>query len=567
MLKGRHTCEECGSSDSLGYYDDHYTCYGNCDKTWHYIDGGTNYEKAKSLDFEEIISTIKAIETLPFRGSRIRNIYKTTYEFYGVRSEIDENGEPASRYYPWEADDKVVMYKQKTLEKKFYLKGDTQMMNKPTCKLWGQNKFTAGGKTLVITEGEDDACAIQQAYFEKYKTYRFAVVSLFNSKKLDVIVNNIDFINSFEKVILWADNDENGCGEDTMNKVAKAISPGKAHIVDCKEYKDANDAYRDKGFEYIIGRVWNASPFSPAGFVQGEEIWNRYVERKNIKSSPYPDCFTGINGKLKGRRKGEIVLFVAGTGTGKSTITREVMLDIIKDPDERLGIISLEEDVGETAEKMMGMLLELDLLDEDAEIPIEKVREAYEILFADGNVIILDHQGSVGDSSLIDKMRAMCAMGIYNIILDHITIAVSEGTDGLTGNEAVDKMMSDLLKIVKGWPAWLGIVSHLRKVGSGGQSFEEGKMPTMDDIKGSGSIKQISFDIIASSRNLSAETEKERNTTYIRVLKARRTGRTGDAGQVRYSHDTMRLKEVPYAATDVVDDMFETIDETKGIGL
>ena len=135
----------------------------------------------------------------------------------------------------------------------------------------------------------------------------------------------------------------------------------------------------------------------------------------------------------------------------------------------------------------------------------------------------------------------MAAMGCKYIILDHITIAVSEGADGLTGNEAVDKTMSDLLKICKQYNVWLGVISHLRKTGVGGKSFEEGHLASLDDIKGSGSIKQISFDIVAFARNLIAEEEAERNTIKLRVLKSRYTGLTGDAGAATYNNRTGRL--------------------------
>ena len=121
-----------------------------------------------------------------------------------------------------------------------------------------------------------------------------------------------------------------------------------------------------------------------------------------------------------------------------------------------------------------------------------------------------------------------------------ITIAVSEGSEGLSGNEAVDKMMSDLLKVVKRHNVWLGLISHLRKA-QGGKSFEDGNMASIDDIKGSGSIKQISFDIIAFARDLTAEDEEIRNTTTFRVLKSRFTGRTGNAGSATYNPRTTRL--------------------------
>ena len=113
--------------------------------------------------------------------------------------------------------------------------------------------------------------------------------------------------------------------------------------------------------------------------------------------------------------------------------------------------------------------------------------------------------------------------------------------EGLAGNEAVDKVMSDLLKLVKKHNIWLGLISHLRK--SGGKAFEEGNMASIDDVKGSGSIKQISFDIIAFSRNLIAEVEEERNKIKFTVLKSRFTGLTGPAGKAKYDRNTGRLIE------------------------
>jgi twinkle protein len=170
----------------------------------------------------------------------------------------------------------------------------------------------------------------------------------------------------------------------------------------------------------------------------------------------------------------------------------------------------------------------------------EELRRGYETVFKDERLVLLDHQGSVSDDSLLDKIEYMALMGCKYLVLDHITIAVSEGSEGLSGNEAVDKVMSDLLKIVKKHNVWLGLISHLRKA-QGGKSFEEGQLASIDDIKGSGSIKQISFDIIAFARNLVAQNDLERNTITLRVLKSRFTGKTGDAGTAIYNPETTRL--------------------------
>lgn len=560
LLRGRHPCEECGSSDSLGYYDDHKTCYGACNKTWFYDNGEKGkLREEEPIDFEEVINTINAVQELPIRGVKERDLPMDVMELYGVHTEINADGSLGSRYYPWYQGGEITTYKQKTPEKKFFLHGDTRILNRQKTELFGQHLFKGGQKTLIITEGEDDCLAMQRAYLKKYKR-PFPVVSVFNSNDVQTVVKNIEWVNSFEKVILWGDNDKNDAGKKLMDQVAKVIGPAKAHLVYEHKHKDANEALIKEGFEYLISAVWNAQPFQPAGFVRGEELWTKFQERKEVECLEYPKCLSGINKKLKGMRKGEIVLFVSGTGSGKTTVTKEIMLQIIADESQTLGIMSLEEDVGETVQKLIEMYIGKDV-DSDNPPTESEQRAAFDYLFGHGRVIVLDHQGSVSDDSLIDKMRAMCAMGINNIILDHITIAVSEGNDNLSGNEAIDKMMSDLLKLVKGWPVWLGVISHLRKVGAGGKSFEEGHMPSMDDIKGSGSIKQICFDIIAFSRDMTHESERERNTISIMVLKARRTGKTGPAGRAYYDWKTKRLNKIAGDSTESAEDLFTDVSD------
>jgi twinkle protein len=108
--------------------------------------------------------------------------------------------------------------------------------------------------------------------------------------------------------------------------------------------------------------------------------------------------------------------------------------------------------------------------------------------------------------------------------------------------------MNDLLRISKQHNVWIGLISHLRKILTAGKSFEEGIMPTVDDIRGSGSIKQISHDIVAFARNIASDEEQNRNIISLKVLKSRYTGNTGPAGAVKYIPDTGRLEAINEAS-------------------
>ena len=419
----------------------------------------------------------------------------------------------------------------RVLPKEFYVHGSING------ELFGQSN-SVGTKTLVITEGEIDALSVGEAFQRKFNRI-YPVCALPSASGTAAVLRNRDWVNRFEKVILMLDNDD--AGRTATDQIAKMIKAGKVYIANLPE-KDANDTLMKHGFQTIIQAVYDAQEWSPAGIVMGETVWEQFQARQSVESVPYPECLGGLNDKLKGIRQGEITLFTSGTGSGKSTVIKEIVLDLLKKTDDRIGLISLEESIGDTAEKFISMSLNRSLSDPPPATEQEQ-REGFEKVFGDERLVLLDHQGSVGDSSLIDKIEYMALMGCKYLVLDHITIAVSEGSEGLSGNEAVDKVMSDLLKIVKRHNVWLGLISHLRKASSGGQSFEEGKLASIDDIKGSGSIKQISFDIIAFARNSVSDNESERNTIRFRVLKSRFTGLTGDAGAASYSNKTTRLKQ------------------------
>lgn len=188
---------------------------------------------------------------------------------------------------------------------------------------------------------------------------------------------------------------------------------------------------------------------------------------------------------------------------------------------------------------MSAMSLSRNLANE--EISKEDLDIGFDSVFSTDRVVVLDHQGSIKDASIVDQMEYMALMGCKYLFIDHITILVSEGASELKGNEAIDKIMNDLLRITKKHRIHIGLVSHLRKTEKGSISFEEGRLPSLDEIKGSGSIKQVSLDIIAFARNMSSDNEEVRNHILMSVLKCRATGLTGPVKGAQYDFKTGRM--------------------------
>jgi len=512
-------CPACNSSDAYTIYEDGAYCFSCQHTTKEKVNDmvkPNNSQQSSTVNN----NTLAEISSLDSYAISSRNISKETVEHFGIRMGFAEDGKPGSHYYPYTTNGVVTGYKERKLPKEgFFMHGSQGN------ELFGQSK-AIGGKTLVITEGELDACAVSDAIYSHYKRY-FPVVSLPSATGTNTLLKQRDWVRSFESVVLMMDNDD--AGKKAIEQAAKIIGVGKVKVAKLQE-KDPCDELIKHGHKALLQAYWDAKLWSPAGILTNGAIWEKYQDHKNIESIPYPVCLEGLNQKLKGMRQGEITLFTSGTGSGKSTVIKEILFDLVKTHQKKVGLVSLEESVHDTVSKFITM----NRPGNDDE------KSAFDNLFGDGNIVLLDHQGSVGDSSLIDQIEVMALMGCTHIVLDHITIAVSEGTDGLEGNAAIDKVMSDLLKIVKKHNIWLGLVSHLRKSMSG-KSFEEGNLSSIDDIKGSGSIKQISFDIITFARDLVAKEDLANRTVKFRVLKSRFTGLTGDAGSAIYDRDTQRL--------------------------
>lgn len=527
MSQWLHTsCPKCGSSDALSYKegDDWAFCF-SCSRNSP-VDPNAVHVTKENYDMH----TLEEIGTYDERGFQERDIKKVVAKHYGVKVSYAEDGTISSHFYPYTRDNQIIAYKERKLPKTFSIHGDFKGV-----QLFGQN-VASGGKRIVITEGELDCLAVAQAQYDKYARF-YPVVALPSASNTKLILEQREFLRGFDEVILMLDMDEPG--QKAAKEAAKIIGYDKVKFATLPE-KDPCEVLIKHGSEELMKCVWDAKAASPADVVKGEDIWKQYQKVKATESLPYPDCLDGLNDKLKGMRLGEIVLFTSGTGSGKSTVIKETVLQILGKTDSMVGMVSLEESVGDTAQKFISMQLQKNLANED--VSEEEQYEAFKQVFGDERLVLLDHQGSVSDESLIDKMEHLALMGCKYIILDHITIAVSEGdTKGKSGNEAVDSFMSDLLKIAKKHEIWLGVVSHLRKTGLGQKPFEEGAIPSMDSIKGSGSIKQISFDIIGFARNMQAETADERNTIQLAVLKSRFTGQTGLAGKVCYNPETGRL--------------------------
>jgi len=204
-------------------------------------------------------------------------------------------------------------------------------------------------------------------------------------------------------------------------------------------------------------------------------------------------------------------------------------------------LLFLEESTRRTGLSIMSLAANKPLHLPDSRATDEEKMEAYDKTLGTDRIYLFDHFGSTSVDNIINRVRYLAkALGCYYIFLDHISIVVSAQGSG-DERKAIDEIMTRLRMLVQETGIALICVSHLRR--PEGKGHEEGSVTSLSQLRGSGSIAQLSDMVLGLERNGQAEDQTVRNTTKVRVLKNRFSGITGSAGQLLYNHESGRMTE------------------------
>lgn len=272
--------------------------------------------------------------------------------------------------------------------------------------------------------------------------------------------------------------------------------------------------------------------YRPDGIVAGTDIFETLIKEDNRKCIPYP--FECINTKTLGMRRGELVTITSGTGQGKSQLCRHIAHQLIS-KGECVGYLALEESVKRTALGVMSIDLKKPLHLTKEGISKDDFRNSFNRTVGSGSMYLFDHFGSTESENLLSKIRYLVkGLGVRWVILDHLSIIIS-GLETHDERRLIDMTMTRLRSLVEGTGIGLILVSHLRRP-DGNRGYEDGLQTSLNALRGSHAISQLSDQVISLERNQNDEENK--NYTTVRVLKNRHTGNTGKCGTLYFDEDT-----------------------------
>jgi twinkle protein len=257
----------------------------------------------------------------------------------------------------------------------------------------------------------------------------------------------------------------------------------KSQVIDVEKYLHAND---------VTLQVKPATSWL-------ESIKDNYLATDKPKPvvMPWPSTHSSF-----AFRDGEVTVYAGGNGGGKSLITGQIALHLVKQG-QKVCIASFEMKPEKTLERMLRQFA-----GEYIDDPLTHNREAYITKlvsrldkFLSDNMYLYDQQGSTSPDKVI-AMARYCAveLGVKHIVIDSLMKCV-KGEDDFNGQK---NFVDELTALARDHSVHIHLIHHIRKL------VNEEQQPNKHDLKGSGSISDQVDNVFLMWRNKKKENMKNR---------------------------------------------------------
>jgi twinkle protein len=271
---------------------------------------------------------------------------------------------------------------------------------------------------------------------------------------------------------------------------ARKIRIVRPDEVDFEKYLKANDvAQKIKGAGEFLDEI-------------EAEIANPVVDVS--QTMPWTKTHAGFQ-----FRAGEVTLYAGGNGGGKSMITGQIAMGLIKQ-NQRVMIASFEMKPKRTLFRMLRQFAGENI---DAPRYVDKGKYLSSLIqrmriYAHANLWLYDQQGTVTAQQVIAVSRySAVELGVQHIFIDSLMKCVSGEDDYNAQKSFVDELTS----LARDHNVHVHLIHHIRKLQS-----EEVK-PNKNDIKGSGSISDQVDNVLMVWRNKKKEHDAQNGSVDVQI--------------------------------------------------
>ena len=427
-----------------------------------------------------------------------RNISKATIDYVGVK----ENNNCVVFEYRNELGEHLANKYRKTKKSE----GPKMWFEKGTNvnTLFNMDKINISDP-LLITEGEFDCLSAIESGFKN----AVSIPSGVNSTN-EWITSNWTFIEQFEEVIIWFDNDE--AGIKGAREVFNRLPNSSVKIVRCEVANDINELLHKYGKLAVLKQIEKASTPVLEGVATLDMIEDFDVhEAETLKTG-----IEYIDDKLIGMVFGSLNVLSGKNGSGKSTILNQIYIAEAIAQGYKTFLFS-----GELISGNVKYWLLQTLANEEqfAEYTAKDGHKYKKVTIQSKEKIVNDMKDRffLYDSddyrieAIIEKMTILAKRyGVRVFVIDNLMTIESSLKDKY---EAETDIVKKLKNFAKKYNALVHLVAHPRK--SMNDEIEK------DDVAGSANITNLADYVTTISRAKDEEVEYD---AILKILKNRHTG-------------------------------------------
>jgi twinkle protein len=434
-----------------------------------------------------------------------RGISKNTLDYADIQQ--DKHGNIAFHFY--DLNDVLTMVKYRP--SKEIQKGDT--------KSWCQEKADTKNllyninrvdptKPLVITEGELDCLSVIEA------GYTNAVSIPLGAGNTQWIELNWDFLEQFQKIIIWSDNDAPGI--NMRKEVCARLGTWRSFYVDLptekksggKIYniKDANDVLVNFGKQSVLNLIDTAVEIPVEDVTDLSEVPDFDLESAPGLYSGIDQLNTWINKFVLGT----VVILTGRNGNGKSVLLNQMF--ITEPLNQGMDVFLYSAEMGKPLlknwiELVMAGRENVTLLNNTVHKinpeATKKMRKWYK-----DRIFVYDNDKDLSANHILDRLETVVRrFGVKVAVLDNlltIDLGISSGQEQALWEEQ-KKFVIKLVNFAAKYGILIVLVVHPRKVG-------EYRRLTTDDIGGSGNMTNLVHYVLSVHRYSKAEKEGEKGS-------------------------------------------------------